>query len=100
MTIAAPVAPIAPDRLRLVRSGTTVTASWRDRSTNETGFEVRREVQVNGVFTNPVVVGTVGSNIVSFANTGVTTGVYRYAVRAVNGSAASAWSATVTITVP
>jgi hypothetical protein len=100
VTIAAPVAPIAPDRLRLVRSGTTVTASWRDRSTNETGFEVRREVQVNGVFTNPVVVGTVGSNIVSFANTGVTTGVYRYAVRAVNGSAASAWSATVTITVP
>ena len=100
VTIAAPVAPIAPDRLRLVRSGTTVTASWRDRSTNETGFEVRREVQVNGVFTNPVVVGAVGSNVVSFANTGVTTGVYRYAVRAVNGSAASAWSATVTITVP
>ncbi len=100
VTIAAPVAPTAPDRLRLTRSGTTVTASWRDRSTNETGFQVRRERQVNGVFTEQVVVGNVGANVTSFANAGLIAGTYRYSVRAVNGSAGSAWTAWLNITVP
>lgn len=100
VTIAAPVAPAAPNSLRLVRTGSTVNVSWRDRSTNETGFQIRREVQVGGVFTNQVLVGSVGANVQSFNNTGVTTGVYRYSVRAVNGSAGSAWTAWVTITVP
>ena len=43
---------------------------------------------------------TTAANVTSYANTGVTAGTYRYSVRAVNGSAASAWTGWVTITVP
>ena len=100
IAVVAPVAPTAPSSLRLARSGSTVTASWRDRSSNETGFEIRREQRINGIWVNMTTVGTVGANVQSFTQPGVTTGQYRYSVRAVNGSAASAWTGWVSITVP
>ena len=100
ITIATPTPPTIPTSLRLTRSGSNVTASWRDRSTNETGLEVRREQQIAGVWTNQTIVGSVAANVVSLVNAGVSAGNYRYSVRAVNGGAASAWTGWVGITVP
>ena len=100
ITVVAPAPPTAPNTLRVTRSGSTVTSSWRDRSNNETGFQVRREQRINNIWVNQTVLATTAANVTSYANTGVTAGTYRYSVRAVNGSAASAWTGWVTITVP
>ena len=55
---------------------------------------------MNGVFTNQVILVTTAPNVQAYANTGLAPGVYRYSIRAVNGSAASAWTAWVQITIP
>ena len=100
ITVTAPAPPAAPNNLRLTRTGSTVTSTWRDRSNNETGFQVRREQLINNVWVNQTILTTTAANVTSYANTGVTAGTYRYSVRAVNGSAGSAWTGWVTITVP
>jgi len=100
ISVTAPVAPATPTSVRLVRSGSNIAVSWRDRSTNETGFEIRREQRINGLWINTTTVGSVGANVQSFVNSGLTAGQYRYSVRAVNGAAASAWTGWVSITVP
>ena len=100
ITVTVPATPIAPNTLRVTRTGSTVTSTWRDRSNNETGFQVRREQRINNVWVNQTVLTTTAANVTSYANTGVTAGTYRYSVRAVNGSAGSAWTGWVTITVP
>jgi large repetitive protein len=100
ITVAAPAPPTAPNNPRVTRTGTTANVSWRDRSNNETGFQVRRETLVNGVFTNQVVLVTTAANVQAYANTGLAAGTYRYSIRAVNGSAASAWTAWVQIVIP
>lgn len=100
ISVTAPVAPAIPTSVRLTRVGSSVTVNWADRSNNETGFQIRREVRINGAWVNTTTVGSVGANIITFVNTGVTAGQYRYSVRAVNGSAASAWTGWVSIVVP
>jgi len=100
ISVAAPAAPTAPSGLRLTRTANTVSVAWTDRSNNETGFQIRREQQVAGVWMNTTTVGTVAANTVSFINTGVATGQYRYSVRAVNGTTASAWTGWKSISVP
>ena len=99
ITVANPVAPTIPSNLAVTRTGTTVTVSWRDRSTNETGFEVRREQFVGGVWTNQATY-SLPVNSTRLVQSAVAAGQYRYAVRAVNGTAASAFTAFRTITVP
>ena len=100
ITVAAPAPPIAPDRLRVTRSGTTANITWRDRSNNETGFQIRREIRINNVWQGQVIVTTTAANVTAYANIGLPTGTYRYSIRAINGSAASAWTAWVQIAVP
>lgn len=99
ITVANPVAPTIPSNLAVTRSGTTVTVSWRDRSTNETGFEVRRERNVGGLWGSEVVY-SLAPNSTRLVQSAVPAGQYRYAVRAVNGPVGSAWTAWRTITVP
>jgi len=100
ITLVVPTPPTAPNSPRVTRNGTTANVTWRDRSNNETGFQVRRETRVNGVFTNQVILVTTAPNVQAYANTGLAAGTYRYSIRAVNGSASSAWTAWVQITVP
>jgi subtilisin family serine protease len=100
ISVTAPVAPTTPTGLRLTRTVNTVSVSWTDRSNNESGFQIRREQRVAGVWMNIITVGSVAANIVSFLNTGVPTGEYRYSVRAVNGVTASVWTGWSSIVVP
>ena len=100
ITLTVPVVPAMPTAVRLARSGSNVIITWRDRSNNETSFEILREQRINNVWTNTTTIGSVGANVQAFTNTGLSAGLYRYAVRAVNGSAASAWTGWVQITIP
>ena len=43
---------------------------------------------------------TTAANVQAYANTGLAAGTYSYSIRAVNGSAASAWTAWVQIVIP
>lgn len=100
ITLTVPIVPAIPTAFRVARSGSSAVTSWRDRSNNETGFEVRREQRINNVWTNTTTVGSVGANVQTFTNAGLSAGLYRYSVRAVNGAAASAWTGWVQITIP
>ena len=71
---------------------------WTDNSSNETGFEIRRQKRVGGTWTNETVVGSVGANVTQFTNApGV--GRWRYSIRAINASGASAWSGWAQVTI-
>lgn len=64
---------------------------WTDASSNEAGFEVRRETwnAKRSIWTNAMTVGTVPTNTTSLIDlTG--NGTYRYSVRATNSGGASA----------
>ena len=99
INITAPPVPAQPTSVRTTPGPARVTITWTDRSTNETGFEVRREQRVNGAWVNTTTVGSVGANVTTFINTGLTSGgQYRYSVRSVNGPSASAWTGWVTAT--
>ncbi|MEY4118894.1 MAG: hypothetical protein RLZZ116_2222 [Planctomycetota bacterium] len=100
ITLTVPIVPAIPTAFRVARSGSSAVTSWRDRSNNETGFEVRREQRINNVWTNTTTVGSVGANVQTFTNAGLSAGLYRYSVRAVNGADASAWTGWVQITIP
>lgn len=68
----------------------TVSLSWKDNSSNETGFLIQR---TNADGTNAVN-ATVGPNVTTFTQT-VTSGVaYLYRVHAFSDTAQSAWSNT------
>lgn len=99
INITAPPVPAQPTGVRTTAGPARATITWTDRSTNETGFEVRREQRVNGAWINTTTVGSVAANVTSFINTGLTSGgQYRYSVRSINGPSASAWTGWVTVT--
>ena len=71
----------------------SATLSWKDNSTNETGFHIERAPSGSTSF---VVVGTVGANVTTFKDT-ISRGNYVYRVQAFNATAVSAYSNTVTV---
>jgi len=71
----------------------SATLSWKDNSTNETGFHIERAPSGSTSF---VVVGNVGMDVTTFKDT-VSRGTYVYRVRAFNATAMSAYSNTVTV---
>ncbi len=75
----------------------TVRVTWADVS-GETSYEIRRQERVGRSWTNTTVVGSVGADVTSFVNS-VSPSRYRYSVRAVNASGASAWSNWANVTV-
>jgi predicted phage tail protein len=84
--------PNAPTNLvaRAV-STTQINLSWTDNSSNETGFSIER--CTGNSCTNFAQIATVGANVTSFPNTGLTKNTwYRYRVRAFNASGNSAFS--------
>jgi hypothetical protein len=89
-------APTAPTGLTLtVDSSSSITVRWSDNSGNETGFKIERSTS-NINFSE---IGTVGSNITVFQNTGLTSATqYFYRVRATNAAGNSAYSSTVSAT--
>jgi len=92
-TPAVPVAiPATPINVATTaNSSTQITVVWSDVA-NETGYRVQR----SGDGVNWTTVGTVGANVTSFANTGLTAStVYSYRVIAFNTSGDSAPSTVV-----
>jgi alpha-tubulin suppressor-like RCC1 family protein/fibronectin type 3 domain-containing protein len=83
--------PAAPSNLTAsVVSSSQIRLQWSDQSTNETGFRIDRKVGATGTYGQ---LATVGANVVSFANTGLTAGTtYFYRVCAINGTGISPFS--------
>ena len=92
VTVQNPTAPTAPSNFAATRlSAGVARLTWRDRSNNETGFEIERQQQSGATWINTTTIMT-AANATTINNTAAV-GVFRYRIRAVNGSAASAWSA-------
>lgn len=85
----------APSALKGSAGRGSVTLSWTDNSTNESGFYIERAPSGSTAFAR---VGTVGANVKTFTNT-VTRGTYLYRVQAFNSTTVSAYSNTVTVKV-
>lgn len=96
-----PVVLNAPGSLTATQvTGPGVRLTWTDTSTNETGFAIERAVKSGsswGAFTQ---VGTVGADVTSYTNAGVSKKkIYRYRVRAYRGTLYGPYSSVVEITI-
>uniref|UniRef100_UPI003B3A304E fibronectin type III domain-containing protein n=1 Tax=Spirosoma sp. TaxID=1899569 RepID=UPI003B3A304E len=82
--------PESPLDLRAtVISSSQINLAWSDRSTDETGYEVERSTDGTS-FSR---IATVGTNVVTYQNTGLTASTtYHYRVRGLKGSAGSAYT--------
>ena len=85
-------APNAPSNLNATAVSTSqINLSWSDNSGNEDGFKIER-CTGNGC-SNFGQIATVGANVTTFPNTGLTPNTrYRYRVRAFNVAGNSAYS--------
>ena len=94
-----PTAPAAPSNLQAAAaSASQVNLSWKDNSTNETGFKIRRKTGANGTWAE---IATVGENVTTYQNTGLNAGTaYFYSVLAYNSVGDSAASNEATATTP
>lgn len=83
--------PAAPEGLAaVVASSTRINLTWTDPATNETGFEIERKDGTDGAWG---LIATVGANVTTYANTGLSASVpYRFRVRAINSDGGSPWS--------
>ncbi len=84
--------PAAPTNLVATAvSRSQINLSWADNATNETGFRIER--CKGATCTNFTQIATVGANVTSYSNTGLSSNTsYRYRVRAYNASGNSAYS--------
>lgn len=85
-----PVLPDAPGELTATAaSSIEIRLSWADRSGNESGFKIQRK-KGDGSFED---VGSVGPNVTTWSNTGLTPGTrYTYRVYAWNSAGNSGFS--------
>ncbi len=74
---------LPPSGLKAALSGRTVTLTWLDGSTNESGFYIERGVKTRGVIKFQRVAET-GADVTRFQETILTTGTYAYRVQAFN----------------
>jgi titin len=90
--------PAAPSNLTATAvSRSQINLAWSDNSTNETGFKIERST--NGASFSQI--ATVGSNQVTYSNTGLARNKrYYYRVRAYNGAGNSAYSNTANARTP
>ena len=85
--------PTPPTNLSTnVVSDNQINLNWTDNSNNEDGFRIERETNHNG---NWEQIGTVGSNVKSYEDNGLSSGTpYCYRVRAYNSAGNSGYSNT------
>jgi hypothetical protein len=83
--------PAAPSGLSAIPVGcNSVLLSWKDNSSNETSFDLRRSTSSTGTY---VTVATLPANTSTYSNTGLTKGKkYYYKIRSVNAAGSSALS--------
>src|SRR6185436_6439139 len=77
--------PAAPSGLTATAvSSTQINLSWTDNANNESGFRIERKTGAGGTYAE---IATVGANVTSYSNTGLSAGTtYYYRVRAYNGA--------------
>ena len=87
-----PAPPAAPSNLTATTvSASQINLSWTDNSANEDGFKIERCARAS--CTNFAQIATVGANVKTFSNTGLTKFTsYSYRVRAYNVSGDSGYS--------
>src|SRR6185437_7989509 len=86
---------VAPTGLSAASAnGTDVNLSWTDNSSNEDGFLIERGT--DGI--NFSQIDTVGSNVTTYTDPGLTSGTYYYRVRGNKGSNTSSYTNTANIT--
>jgi len=88
--------PAAPSNLAASVSGRTVTLTWKDNASNETGSYVERAVKAKTLQYSRI--ATLGANVTSYARS-ETADTWVYRVQAYNSAGASAYSNAVTIRV-
>jgi hypothetical protein len=95
-----PTGPAAPSNLTATAVlYTQVNLSWTDNAGNETGFKVERCAGAS--CSNFSQIDSVGPNVTSYQNTGLTGGTsYSYRVRAYNAGGNSSYSNTATAVTP
>jgi titin len=77
-------------------SYTQVTLTWTDNSSDETYFYIERKIGSTGTYSQ---IGSVGANVTTYTNTGLTQGTeYYYRVRAASGTNYSEYSNEVNVT--
>jgi len=91
--------PLAPTNLTATAvSGSQINLSWKDNSANETGFRIWRKVGTSGSW---VVRATVGANVTSYQDTGLTPcTLHTYGVVAYNSNGDSGASNAASATTP
>ncbi|HXO84921.1 MAG TPA: fibronectin type III domain-containing protein [Gemmatimonadales bacterium] len=89
-----PPPPGAPSALAANATSTSrIDLTWIDNATNEQGFRVERAPDAGGVAGTYTQIASVGSNVRTYSNTGLTGGTrYWYRVRAYNTAGNSAYS--------
>ncbi len=82
--------PAAPTKLVAgAVSGTQVALSWSDNSSIEAGYQIERSLSAGSGF---VRIATVGANVKTYSNAGLTPANYYYRVRAFTSAAQSAYT--------
>jgi titin len=86
--------PAAPSALSATAaSGVRIDLAWTDNSGTEQGFRVERAPDVGGAPGTYAQIASVGANVTTYANTGLTNGTrYWYRVRAYNTAGNSAYT--------
>ena len=95
-TLAAAVSPAAPTNLTATAtSSSRINLSWTDNANNESGFRIERSPDGTAF----AEIATVGANVTSYANTGLTAATqYSYRVRAYNGTGTSSYAGPTSVT--
>ena len=94
---AGPTAPAAPTNLAgSVGTGRVVTLTWRDNSSNETGFYVERAAKAKTLQFSRI--ATLGTNVTSYSRT-ETADTWVYRVQAYNSVGTSGYSNSATVRV-
>ena len=98
-TVTVPTIPAAPTGISgTVNAGPSITLTWTDNATNESGFTLERSVG-GGAFTT--ISSTLPANTTGYVDTTVALGTsYAYRVRADNVTGSSAWNTSAGIYVP
>ena len=94
-----PSTPAAPTNLTVQYVATNkAKLMWTDNATNETGYAIFRSTSLNGTYSQQI---SRPADTTQWTQSGLTSGVtYFYKVRAFNAAGNSAYSNTVSITIP